>query len=201
MARIQHGPVVASASGRIGGVVIRQTRFGPVAQTAYDVPSYQTAPALAAKARFRTAQRAWSIMPTDLSDLLRACHRALHAGIPGPWITAMLAASVGTPWHYLPATNPEIEFHISSINWIGQDYQIWYWPDLPSGWQDCWYLLFHPINGVHPEVRWRKKSFGNDYVLIPRIWWEPGLHIVILPSTWKAYDAVGRGDVAELPSS
>lgn len=199
MARIQHGPVVASASGRIGGVVIRQTRFGPVVQTAFDVPPYTTPAALAAKARFRIAQNAWSIMPSNFSDIVTACHKALHSGIPGPWITAMLAYMRGDPWTYRPCTNPEIEQFITSIDYYGGQCRVFLHPILSADWRLVLCLYFHPVHGVDRSLGWIGRFHSGSYVLVPLTALPAGASIVIIPKRFSPHKAIGRGDAHALP--
>ncbi|MBA7633560.1 hypothetical protein ES703_41128 [subsurface metagenome] len=199
MARLEHGPIVASASGRIGRIVIRQTRFGPVAQTAHDPPAYQTEKALAAKARFRTAQNAWSIMPTDLSDHLRAFHREHRLGIPGPWTSAMLNYMGGQPFDYKPATNPEIEIHITSIVPQFPGYIVNIRPLDDPDWYRAFYLYFHPTDGVDRSLGWTRVEHSGTLILTKACSLAAGAHIVVIPNRVSGPAAIGRGDAYPLP--
>lgn len=199
MARIEHGPVVASASGRIGRLVIRQTRFGPVAQTAYDPPAYKTEKALAAKARFRTAQNAWSIMPTDLSHPLREYHRHHHLGIPGPWISAMLNYMGGQSFDYKAATNSEIELHITSIVPQFPGYIVNVRPVSDPNWCRAFYLYFHPTHGVDRSLGWIRVDHSPTFINTAACSLPPGAHIVVIPNRVTPPERLGRGSAHLLP--
>lgn len=199
MARLQHGPVVSSASGRIGRIVIRQTRFGPVAQTAYDVPPYTTPKALAAKARFRTAQNAWSIMPSDLSGVVGDIHRKHAYGVPGPWITAMLAYMVGQPWKYPPATHPGKELAIESVEICASWWYVHFRETLAMPWNGFWSLTFHATEGVNREYGWQYGAHEGDKLIVPYYTCPHGWSFVILPTLVTSFDVLGRGDAVVLP--
>lgn len=199
MARLQHGPIVASASGRIGRLIIRQTRFGPVAQTAYDPPSYQTDAALAAKARFRTAQNAWSAMPATLSTPLKAMHAAQHLGVPGPWITAMITFMGGAPWEYLPATNPERELKINDIINFGAYWKVLLRHDLVYPWDTVHAVWNNPTTGFEPGRGWWTVVGSGNELLVPRRLPHHDMFLLLIPRHHPPTIAFGRGDAHFAP--
>lgn len=199
MAKILLGCIASELTGRLGQMIARRTRFGPVVQTAYQVPSYKTEAALAVKARFRTSQNAWSIMRTDLSDHLRALHAARGAGVPGPWHTAMLNYMHGQPFEYWPATNPEIELHIESVVPQNGTYIVHFRQPLPYPWHHAYYLFFHPAEGVDRTNGWVRGEHSGAFLNTLTCPLGPGASIVIIPSRYPPPEGIGRGDAHLLP--
>lgn len=68
MAKINTGPLISDASGRIGPIVFRRTRFGQVVQAAPKMPPITSATVIANNTLLGDAQRVWGRIPPVLKQ-------------------------------------------------------------------------------------------------------------------------------------
>lgn len=199
MARVTLSPLAASLSGRQDGITVRMTRHGPVLQRSHDAPAYDTAPAVAQKARFTHGVRTWSTMPTDLRALLTNAHTRAGHGSPGPWLTAWNTYVQTSTWDYTFCTDPDRHINLDHVTILDPNWRLWLDPPTVHPWTMCWYLITHPDGWITPHG-WRiNVGASTALYAIPLEDIPVGAVALCLPKDRFSEQYVGIGDSIALP--
>jgi len=199
MARVSLGPITTFVSGRIGRLVLRQTRFGTVAQIAPARPPNET-PAMAQTRRlFRVGVRAWHTLPAPLAQALEALHRAAQHGSPGPWITAFARYHYTGLWAYPFRTNPAPTIQILSIIELPTSWSVICSNLLPANWDQAWCLIFNPLVDI-VSLGWQTVPAGDTLISVDKCPLPPGpCHLLLIPKLSGSNKDCGSGDAHVLP--
>lgn len=117
MAKILTGPLAAGISGKLGPVVFHQTRFGQVVQSKAKGKVHTTAPAMAAKSRFREAATAVGSVGSQMQFVFTSATRDENTNLQGIFISRYLRWRNGepwTPWRYNSISSVEVAGHTST---------------------------------------------------------------------------------------
>ena len=90
MAKSIYGPLALAASGSVGDVTFRQTRYGQVIQ-AKPVPTGEPSPSqIAQRNEFRTGIGLWSALTTPTKQIITTRTKPLPTSPTGVWMSAWL---------------------------------------------------------------------------------------------------------------
>jgi hypothetical protein len=90
MAKINTGPLIADATGAIGPLVFRRTRFGQVVQARPKMPPIKNSTVLANNSLFADAQNLWSRLPPTISSQMARLPYSEPVSLNGQFVRQQL---------------------------------------------------------------------------------------------------------------
>lgn len=199
MARIQLGPLAASVSGRMGNLLFRRTRWGPVVQSMHEMPDSVSDATLDAQNRFRVAARSWSLMYLGMRTTFTAVQRSRSTGSPGPWVGALLDYLAGRAWAYPLVTHPSYHLPPFVCSWFGDSIVCTMDSEPAPPVNRVWVHVFS-----YPDLghigRWYPYNFNTPttFHFTPTAPWLD-LHVVAIPFPWGDEGWYGQGWLAAVP--
>ncbi len=199
MAKLQLGPLTSQISGRVGSLLFRRTRFGPVVQKMHPVRSTTTEAELAARSRFRIATHSWSVMYDSVQASYTQLQRTANTGTPGPWVASMLGYLAGRDWHYTVVSHPSVHVTITHSHFDGDG--LWVRvvkkPDPPF--TNVIIFVF-----AYPETdfvaRWYHPGYSGDQYILKVLPSDPKPdHVVVVPVDPLITGVTGQGDSRPIP--
>lgn len=199
MAKIALGPFASSISGRIGKLLVRQTRFGTVVQQQHPPREEVTPREQQVRDRFAVAVRTWLLLDYVGADCLAPLQRAAGTGSPGPWLTAILRYLETGEYRYPYATLPQIAPIIERIWFDG----VWWKCTLNhAAVPPCTLLYALKFNAttVDDDVPCRTYvSWASRTITLSAPGMVPGNHLLLIPFTSMAPWQCGLATCAPIP--